>query len=376
MQPDIFAVGGDMSEGGVHKVTLPAVTRTVGRVLAESSQVLIASKDDIGSETMAVFPNWTPTFDIIASTLPRAQERTARTRDSLFAPGNRQPYGKLSELRFGLQARIDPETQFSAEELASTDRLWTLPSGRERDLRLLLSRPTESKLMSIPAVTGDATEIYFVDADGDGGLDMRHRTLAIAAVGQDSTLVQITENGIFIVTSELQNIFTQRCPSSSRVVAADIAVVEGNQAVAITATRTLSRTQLYIFRIDLNHGSDIVNFIGEPVELDSEVLGMALCTHAPASFAVVSTADSTIHFFAASPHLGLVSLSQHRLPESKGPLNACEDVLILSDDTQPASAPSHDLMVLCGLRNGEICAFGLRSQRTGMIQSYKHTTCD
>lgn len=342
---------------------------------ADFYQVLIPSKNGMGSQTMATFPDWTPAFDVVASSLPRTQEKTARSRDALFTPGNRQPYGKLSELRFGLQARIDPERQFSAEELASTDRLWILPTSQDNDLRLLLSRPTESKLMSIPAVIEETNEIYFIDADGDDGLDMRHRTLAMTAIGQHSKVVQITEDGLFVLNSELQKIFTDRCPPDSRIVAADIAVIEGNQAVAITATRIADHTLLHIFRIDLNPGTNILNSIGEQTEIASEVLGITICTNAPASFAVVSTSDSNVYLFAASPHHGLVSVSSHQLPESGGSPNACEDILVLYDDAQPASAPFHDLMVLCGLRNGDICTIGLRSHRSGMLSLSILTEC-
>lgn len=131
--------------------------------------------------------NWSPVFDFELVNLPPQGYATGKAeRDRVLACTGRGDHGAITELRYGIQARI----QGSAVYLQGVRRLWVLPDASGEGYFLLSSLPDRSGLcfLSPSEDWEDASDFDF--------LDLNETTLAAGAVGTRS--VQVTPSAIII----------------------------------------------------------------------------------------------------------------------------------------------------------------------------------
>lgn len=131
--------------------------------------------------------NWSPVFDFELVNLPPQGHATGKAeRDRVLACTGRGDHGAITELRYGIQARI----QGYAEYAQGVRRLWVLPDSSGAGYFLLSSLPDQSSLCFLTPAGDweDAGEFDFLDLD--------ETTLAAGAVGTRS--VQITPSAIIV----------------------------------------------------------------------------------------------------------------------------------------------------------------------------------
>lgn len=131
--------------------------------------------------------NWSPVFDFELVNLPGQGLASGKTeRDRVLACTGRGDHGAITELRYGIQARI----QGSADYVQGVRRLWVLPDSSRAGYFLLSSLPDQSSLCFLTPAGDweDATEFDF--------LDLNETTLAAGAVGTQS--VQVTPGAIIV----------------------------------------------------------------------------------------------------------------------------------------------------------------------------------
>jgi hypothetical protein len=143
--------------------------------------------------------NWSPVFDFDLVKIPAQGHASGKAeRDRVFACTGRGDHGAITELRYGIQARI----QGSAEYHSGVRRLWVLPDSSGEGYFLLSSLPDKSNLCFLTP-SGDWEE-----ASEFGLLEMDETTLAAGAVGALS--VQVTPSAIIIAQLKEGNLALRR----------------------------------------------------------------------------------------------------------------------------------------------------------------------
>ncbi|KAF2998875.1 hypothetical protein E8E13_004422 [Curvularia kusanoi] len=158
-------------------------------------------------------PNWTPVTGLCVTEFPRAKEFHGRERSAIFVSNGLAPYGKVSELRYGLRAAID----HAAGGMDGCTGLWILHYGsqtveldgkraRQHYVYVLLSLPPETLLFRLirtqPDVRGDfpgswddgvwdITQLPTEDEPVDDGIARDEETIS-ACLLSDQHSIQIT----------------------------------------------------------------------------------------------------------------------------------------------------------------------------------------
>lgn len=143
--------------------------------------------------------NWSPVFDFDLVKIPAQGHASGKAeRDRVFACTGRGDHGAITELRYGIQARI----QGSAEYHSGVRRLWVLPDSSGKGYFLLSSLPDRSSLCFLTP-SGDWEEVSEF-----GLLEMDKTTLAAGAVGALS--VQVTPSTIIIARLKEESLTLRR----------------------------------------------------------------------------------------------------------------------------------------------------------------------
>ncbi|KAL1305304.1 hypothetical protein AAFC00_002207 [Neodothiora populina] len=350
-QNDFFAIGADMSDGAVHGI-MPWPE----------------SKSEIGSEIISTLPNWTATFDLVASKISKGSDGRARPRDALFVSGGRQPYGRLSELRSGIQARSGAKFPM----LQDVVQMWNLPLAGRQELLILLSRPDDSKLWRVPLGTFDEPleQGCLVEVDEDIGIDLDSRTLAAAMVADDC-IMQVTVDTITLSQGGQVGVLRESCPVGRNITAA---AIDEEHDVAVTAVRENGASRINLFRISMNGNEARLQSIGSPATSVLEILSAAIFKTTMGMVAVFGTSNASLLFYGLTPDRGMIEILTHTLVEEADMSNACEDIVALTDFKQINDGQHHRLMLLCGLRDGTLHAIELLVSQAEVfsVQSSQH----
>lgn len=144
--------------------------------------------------------NWSPVFDFELVSLPAQGYVGGKVeRDRILACTGRGDHGAITELRYGIQARI----QGSADhQMRGVRKLWVLPDCSMVGYFLFSSLPDQSSLCFLrpDGEWEDASDFEF--------LDMGETTLVAGAVGKYS--VQVTPTTINIAQLKEENIAALR----------------------------------------------------------------------------------------------------------------------------------------------------------------------
>lgn len=310
--------------------------------------------------------NWSDNLDLVAK--PTSRKRLPPySRDTLFAPSGRQPYGHLTELRMGLEARIGARISVEGNAPFSVvSHAWILPVPDADVFFIVLSSPGQTHFLSIPQSPED-DEFHNLQAVSTVGLDMQHSTLAVAMIAGNCVL-QITESAISLSRNAQDSLLIEQWPAGHKVVAA---AIENNIACAIIALRIDGRSEIRALIVDDVDETASISELGSPVRREGEVISLAIHSTSMLTFVVAGDSNGTLHIFRVSPRNGLEPYLEHEIPQNPDhlddleALNACEDILVLGE--QAASGKPTDLVVLCGLRGGSIYALELHVGLDGKI---------
>jgi hypothetical protein len=144
-------------------------------------------------------PNWSPSIDFVSTARsqsrdyaePQSGRKSMPRPDRIFACTGKGPKGAITEFRYGLEANLGLEVEYSAPVM----RAWELPVMLATDMDddgslFLLSLGNCSALLQL---SSDATEIVEVKQAATS-LDLGTRT--IAASTHKNNIIQVTEGSI------------------------------------------------------------------------------------------------------------------------------------------------------------------------------------
>jgi hypothetical protein len=339
--PDILAFVGEQSNGQVVSIGQWAAE---GRRMAELSRL-----DTMEMQRAETLSNWASCTDMIVSTIPHSSGRVTRQRDTVFVTSGRQPYGSITELRQGLEARLI--LYFPLPDLRSVVGVWALPNMQNGSMIMVLSTPISTRLIEYkPDVDDDELndEIKTV-------LETEQRTLAIDIL-PNGYLLQITEKSVYAVAhiSAGYEDHDKHIISAGSIFTA--AAIEPNLVVAIVAERSDSGYKLLAFDHHLEHDDatddacEGLQQTGEGITLDTDVLALATTQLGTRLLGVCITANGTMHVISKETGTGADIERKGSLDLSMTEEQSCDHVVLL----RSSSANVEDVLAVCGLRDGTI----------------------
>lgn len=344
--PDILAVSGDMSSGRV--VSIGHWPR--GGRLSQLSR-----SDTMEMSLIETIPNWASTTDMISTNLPHHYGRLSRSTDSILVTSGRAPYGAITEIRRGLEARLS--AWFELDGLRSVTGVWTMPVAASDSLLILLARPSSTQVLEVPDCDFEQTQE--LGATASLALDTAHRTIT-ADVTASGHIIQITDNSICITmtpSSNFEDSAKRSCKAGESILAAAIDV---SGPMFVTADRRHGMFFLCCFCLSESPESTSALLRvgdyqqGKPNKLEYEPLAVAAATLDAETFIAVATSNGQLRFFVFDhKSRSSQSVGQVVFPGPADSLRLCDSLLLL----QGASASQ--LLVACGLRDGTLFSAGV-----------------
>lgn len=346
---DMLVAGGEMSSGGVYLLK-------IGPHPVETEPKL--------EESVA---NWSPVFDFDLVKVPAQGYASGRAeRDRVFACTGRGDHGAITELRYGIQARI----QGSAEYHSGVRRLWILPDSSRKGYFLLSSLPYRSSLCLLTP-SGDWEE-----ASDFSPLEMNETTLAAGSVGNLFS-VQVTPSTIIIaqlkeesltprrdgdvdmadigIDIESPPVMKDKCNVGETIVAA--ALKDGFLVVAIRKGAVVELI-LATIHIDGDTGK-FLNPVGLPTTISEDPTFVTILEINRRMLVVVGTQKATIQMFFFDLLNGLIPVLDKPMyegnTEGQLALFTCESVALLTANNTST--------LLCGLRGGTVIALKVGFER-------------
>ncbi|KAH0268837.1 hypothetical protein KCU91_g9111, partial [Aureobasidium melanogenum] len=312
-------------------------------------------------------PNWSENLDLVAK--PTSRKRLPLySRDALFAPSGRQPYGHITELRMGLEARIgahiEGHTPFSIVSHA-----WALHVPEAEAFFVILSSPGKTHILSIPQ-SSEGDDLHDLHAMESNGLDIQSSTLAVAMIAKNCVF-QITESAVSFSRNGQDSLHTENWSAGYKAVAA---AIEVDIPCAVIALRREGKSEIRLLTIDDADDETVsVSELGRPVQTEREIISLAIHSTRMLTFVVAGDSSGTLHIFRINPRNGLEPYMEHEIAQNSDhldnleALNACEDILVLGE--QMSSEKPADLVVLCGLRGGSTYALELQVGLDATLQT-------
>ena len=338
--PDVLVAAGDMSSGCV---------KAIGTNFAPGGIPEMSRSDYMEARLVEGIPNWASVTDMVASTLPG---KSLRTRDGVFVTSGRQPFGSITELRHGLEARLS--LYFPMSDLRIVQDVWALPVPVTGSLLMILSRPGNTAFLEL-SEDGDIS----LNAPEPSSLDSGHETLLAAAM-PDGTLVQVTSKTICVAVSTNANFEDSariELPMDDSILAA---ACNTDRGVLVTAQR----------RGGASHGSALVAYsttAGEDheqthqileqlttIDVTSEPLAIASLSHASGTSTVVTKTNGELEVFSLDGKGTFRSAAIQKLPSSVDGASICDSLAIIQPCSSDASNTVTPHLILCGLRDGRI----------------------
>ncbi|KAK8188013.1 mono-functional DNA-alkylating methyl methanesulfonate N-term-domain-containing protein [Phyllosticta capitalensis] len=343
--PDVLIAAGDSSQGEVVKIgswkdEIPVSERT--RLKRTRAQIM--QPDFITS-----VPNWSPTLDFIVANQPGNKSGVTSTRKRIISTSGRTPYGSLSELRIGYNAKIG---LFEEDPIFSgVTGLWSLRDASEKGVFFLLSLPVASELLH---VSDDAQELDMEFDEETCGLDLSLPTLTCANI-ENGLALQITSRSLVVVETFRSNRTLPRIASwqlvDEEILAASISP---ENSTAYFAVRTADGFQTRTMRVE-SRGEEVKFEAGGAKPLQSDPTCVQWLRANSKRLLLCATADGLIQLHGIHPNgsLGDILMSQNvqggANPRS---LAACQSAMILCSSS--ARAGGTDMALVCGLRNGDL----------------------
>ncbi|KAF4446498.1 putative FUN12-general translation factor eIF2 [Fusarium austroafricanum] len=200
---DVLITGGDSGPGGIWKVLIPR---------KEPQQV-------------STIPNWSPVVDLAttdtnlawasdstnedASTKRKESLKLRQKPDRLFCTSGRGPQSSLTELRWGIQARIGLE--FDYDQHVRQSWMFPVEIQGEPGFYVVLSLPNSSEILHFPADLSNANAL----SSDACPFDTSSRTIS-AMQTEQGTLVQVTETYTCLAAP------LQKKPSNTYIVAGSV----------------------------------------------------------------------------------------------------------------------------------------------------------
>ncbi|KAK3681163.1 hypothetical protein LTR37_020985 [Vermiconidia calcicola] len=335
--PDILAVAGDMSSGRI---------QSIGNWFTPLRPVDLSRDDTMEMELIETIPNWASVTDMVVSTLPG---KSQRPRDGVFLTSCRQPYGAITELRRGYEARL--ALYFQLSSLSSVTDIWALPLLGVGHILLVMSSPAGTQLLEMPAEAASG-EIKVIN-DTALALDSFHRTLA-AAVLEDARLLQITDSSICLTPGIAANF--EDCARIDRPTTSILAAaIDTTQCIAVTAERATDCGSEYVVFYHQLRTDDPTAWDPSQLQrkaccgLESEPLSLMLSIHTSVTACLVATVDGRLGLFRIEGHGPPTTPVWKTIPAPQGTVGLCDSIISLRNNPSDST-----VLAACGLRDGRL----------------------
>ncbi|KAK4554079.1 hypothetical protein LTR86_008920 [Recurvomyces mirabilis] len=336
--PDVLAVAGEMCSGYVVKI---------GHWPADGLSKVsdLGWADTMTMDIVEIITNWASATDMCMTKLPQSHGRALRARVAIFVTSGRQPYGSVTELRYGVEARLSLVGEPGA--LPAVTGVWALPFAETASYLILLTTPTSTICLDLDDGVID-TDALLTD----------QRTVMAASTTHQSIL-QVTEHGVCETTSLVANFedtVKRPCKDGREILAAAIDLY--NDRVLLVGSSD-GRYDLSFMTLPL---SDMQSLDGPSITLPSMPLAAACSALDTSTLAIVSTAEHGIiaHVIQQDQisrgHVLFAPTSMHEMS------SLCDSVVIL----RPPSLAI--LLTLCGLRDGRLVSILFSVTEEGGIQ--------
>ncbi|KAK3074779.1 hypothetical protein LTR53_002511 [Teratosphaeriaceae sp. CCFEE 6253] len=337
--PDILAVAGEMSPGRV--VSIGHWPTANGARLDNMSW-----QDTMEMDLVQTIPNWASATDMLASSLPQSHKKLLPSRQSVYLTSGRQPYGSITEIRYGLEARS--WACFDNSDFGIVTAMWTIPMASNGSLLLLMATPSSTRAFELDA---SGQDLKISEHHDTKALDLEHRTLA-AGITIDGRMVQVTEDGV-CETSSLEANFEDtakyHCAAGDRIVAA---ALDAEHGLVVTAERRGEEYQVCYSQLPLPAGGTPTTATWSPTQtlpLPSTPLAVAVMPWAGKTLAAVATAEDGV-ILVTGNQSSARETCRIAPPDARDTPSVCDSLVLLRRDH------TSDVLVLCGLRDGRLFA--------------------
>ncbi|WKT41625.1 Cleavage/polyadenylation specificity factor, A subunit, N-terminal [Fusarium oxysporum f. sp. vasinfectum] len=183
---DVLITGGDSGPGGIWKVLIPR-------------------KDP---QQVSVIPNWSPVVDLVTtdtnpswrsdskrkdlSTKRKVSSNSRPKSDRIFCTSGRGPRSSLTELRWGIQARIGLE--FDHDQHVRQSWMFPVEAQGERGFYVILSLPHSTDVLHFPADLNNANAL----SPEACPFDTSSRTIS-AFQTEQTVIIQVSETSTCLV---------------------------------------------------------------------------------------------------------------------------------------------------------------------------------
>lgn len=337
-------------------------------------------------EQTEIIYNWAPFIDVtttesystataITDLENMAGETMPSTPQSVYATCGATPHGGISRLRYGHEIILNSDAEVGA---GGANRIWAIP----------VHGGVGAAVLSLP----DTTTIIYDPTDVREGpradmlCDERTLVLECLTSSADQTtptshrFLQVTPSSIGLLHYRYEEEESMTRVSSCFMDFGSVATYE--LPYVVSSNRVGQSTAVMLRHIRCEDMSIECKQIGIPPKLDSEVTCISFCkprevteqlssssrvsdsfSFSPGNlWVVVGCTDGSLHVFEARPDDGLVPLTtvidQTYMPDQMPA--SCESLATL----YPASSSlNHEVIIVCGRRDGTLSVFWLRLQQ-------------
>lgn len=335
---------------------------------------------------MEFVQNWSPAQDLILvpdiqDTSPRGSGSSDEKRpDRLFLCMGKGTQSAITELRFGLEAKVDLECVYDLPIMHAWVLRPSVTDARE-DTILLLSLPNRSALLGLVASSTKQGELDLEEIDeDDSAFDLSSRTISASNFG--SLTIQITERGIrYIEHNKMWAILsyvtfhrsTANSPSLVQLRETDLlsaghfishAVIHQNMVIFTTflGPSSYSLRLLMIFNSGVGDTGDTSTLSHRLITLstfDSPISAIA-CGLQDSKLTLIAAGNSTLRVFSLENSNGGENMtSEHEslelieLPISSFNMTDSESIV----SAVMVDSPSTGTGIICGTDRGSVMTF-------------------
>ncbi|KAB2577972.1 hypothetical protein DBV05_g3334 [Lasiodiplodia theobromae] len=345
--PDVLVTAGDMSAGEIVKIgQWRDEIQFNDRKGSQRTRAQIMEPDFINS-----IQNWSPTLDLILADEAHSSNPIGGVRRRVLATSGRSPYGAITEIRAGLNAKLG--LTFDEDDLAGVTGLWSFPDSSADGVFFLLSFPSSSLLLHI---AGDASGVDTDFDEENSGVDFENETLVSGMLGY-GLAVQITPKGFialdtFALGKTLPRKGSWTLPPEEVLLAGAVC---SKLSTAYAGIRSQNGLSLQAKKIE-PWGEEVKFESTSSISLSADPTCVEVLGYDHENMLFVATTDGLIRLYKIQED-GSVGrlLEQHQIwqdASTQETLNACQSAVLLHDN--PPNASKTDIAIVCGLRSGDL----------------------
>ncbi|KAM0438853.1 hypothetical protein ACHAPT_001614 [Fusarium lateritium] len=241
---DVFIIGGESGPGGIWKLAARDDPKQVSRIANWSPVVDFATTDGNSCWTDDVARQDRLGKNKLSSVLSRKPDR-------IFCTSGRGSRSSLTELRWGIQARIGLE--FDYDQVVRQSWMFPVETQGERGFYAILSMPHSSDVLHFPANLSNASAL----SSEISPFDTNSRTISVCKNDQ-GTIVQVTETSTSLVASSQSSRHPHGNICGLDSLIADNACCEND--IIVISSHNGQRSRLDVLRIDQMNVSRAASF--------------------------------------------------------------------------------------------------------------------